>query len=201
MLLFWPTLIVCLIVGTWIVTDRLSKSRARAELAEVAKWKSLPVEERLLAHTVWTEGRIREDANATRNLATIFVAVALGGAFMFNWIGDNALEVKHQAESNCERFRSLVTVLGDNTTAGIRLRQHERDDAADRLGREAGNAFEDIPGYSQLPQAVKDFLNGIVAAQRTNVEEDVASLDSELQRLRGQVDVLRDFTVKLNCRA
>lgn len=205
MRVIWPILALAAIAVAWLISDRVAKGQASEERRRMEKWNSLSVEERLAAHTTWSEQRVTNDAVDKRNVWTFMVAAACGGALLVAALQDNTDAVSRQAEQaesqtrqNCLAFRLLVAGLTDATDSDIRAMQQRRDRLADALGNR-DTQFSSIPGYEQLGPAVKNFLRGLVEGQVDDTQDEIARLDGDLARLRTNEDRLSEFATTLNC--
>jgi len=203
--ILWPLLAVAAIVVVWLASDRMSKARAADELRVFEQWKTLPTDERLLAHTNWVERKTQLWAVERRNTWTFIAIVVAGGALLFAGLQDNtdsvgrqAVAVESQARRNCTYFRRLVQVLNDFTDRDIRAMQARRNELADRLSHEEPT-LEDIPGYDQLGPAVQRFVLGIVDASAEESAAEIVTLDEDLARIRRNEDTLSSFALELNC--
>lgn len=194
----WALGIVVVVALFWTLTDRITKTRAKEELAELDKWKGLPIDQRLLAHTHWAEQKVRTEADDKRNVWTFFVAVALGGTALLGWQQDLVDTTRQQADNNCRRLRTLVQGLNETIDADIRIRQEERDDIADTRGS-TESRFEQVPGYELLGPGIKNFLDGLVEQARVDDADQIAVLDDELRRLRTTENLLSDLNEELDC--
>ena len=201
----WPVLAITVIVVVWFVSDRISKARATEELREHERWKALPTEERLLAHTEWVQRKTEQWAVARRNTWTFIAIVVAGGALLLAGLQDNtdtvgaqAVQVENQARTNCRSFRQLVQVLNDFTDRDIRALQSRRNELADRLA-DADTAITEVPGFDQLGPAIQRFVRNIVTSQAEDSEAEIAVLDEDLARVRANEDTLSAFALELNC--
>lgn len=194
----WALAIGVVVALFWTLTDRITKTRAKEELAELDTWKALPIDQRLLAHTHWSEQKVRTEADDKRNVWTFFVAVALGGTALLAWQQDLVDTTRAQADHNCRRLRTLIQGLNATVDADIRIRQEERDDIADNQG--TGDArFREVPGYEQLGPGIKNFLDGLVEQARSDDFDQIATLDDELRRLRTAENLFSDLDEDLDC--
>lgn len=187
-----PLLIIVVVIVSHVVVGRVTQRRAADKLARVASWKSLPTEERLLAHTEFTEDLICSDADRTRNAVTFCLSVAAAGLLMIVWLDDNTSQVtaaaeqtNRQATENCRNFRTLVQLLSDEYTTDIR-------DLTLFLEGDPEAAFRRLPGYDELDDATRKVISGLAAGQ-------VIEAQDELKIVRNRADIIRDFEDGLNC--
>lgn len=187
-----PLLIIAVVIITHLVVGRITQHRANEKLERVQHWKALPIEQRLLAHTEFTEELICNDADRARNAWTFCLSVAAAGLLMIVWLDDNTTQVSAQADEsnaqateNCRNFRTLVQLLGDQYTEEIR-------ELTVVLESDPESNFQDFPGYANLAPAVRQLLGAFAAQQVIEAQED-------LEHIRHRADIIRDFEDSLNC--
>lgn len=193
-----PLLIIAVVVISHLVVGRITQRRANERLDQIASWKHLPVEERLLAHTEFDKELICDDADRSRNAWTFCLSVAAAGLLMVVWLDDNTQATSSQAIANCRNFRSLVDILGDDLDQDIRTLSQDRSELADEVARTPGDV-QGLPGYEDLPRAVQVFLRSLLSAQIAEGQEALASMDADLRRLRDREDVISNFSGGLDC--
>jgi uncharacterized membrane protein len=197
--------VILVVTLTGIFVARYIDAVAEKDLLEVASWRGLPTEERLSAHTTFTERLVRERSLLVKIAAPFIVGVAGAGFLIIAALNANAEDVEHQAaaaeeqaQTNCMRFRQFITITAEDADQTIRDAARERDELADAIANETGD-IESIPGYDQLGPGVKNFLDGLVAAQIVEAEVELARRDDELEGLRNWEDAISQFEGTLNC--
>jgi len=198
MRILMPVLIIVVVVATYFVAGKMAKARADRQLADVEKWPTLPTDERLTAHTRFTQRFIREEAEHYRNTLTFCVSVASAAFLMVVWMADINEQTREQASANCRNFRTLVALQAGDIDADIRAATDERNDLAAALSPQA-STLTDIEGYEDLPFSAQTFLQGLLDAQILEAEVALSTLDSEIVGLRAREDVISGFAETLDC--
>lgn len=196
--LVFPLLIIVVVVVTFVVVDKIAKVRMERQLRKVFGWRSLPTEQRLLAHTEFTEDYIRQDANRFRNTVTFCVSVAAAGLLMVVWLADLHQETRDRADENCRHFRTLVNIQAADLDNDIRSATTERDELVAAIDSEPVE-LEDLPGYDELPPAGRVFLQALLDSQVAEANAVIDRLDSDIVLLRNREDVISGFTAILDC--
>ena len=205
MRLLYPILIVIVVVLTHFIADKFTSAAARRQMAEIDKWPTLSVEERLRSHTDFTREFVKDEANRRRNAITFGVGVTLGGALLFAWVDDQAQDIRQFAEGSrtfteqtCAAFAGFVQLLDIRVTEEIRVKQNARDDLAQQI-TDAPTSIEDLPGYDTIGPSLRLLLTASLEQQLEQAEVQLAEQDAELEGLRAYVDDVREFGRELSC--
>lgn len=205
MRLLYAVLILAIVVGAYFVVRYITERNAQEQLDRVEKWRTLPVEDRLSAHTDFTAEFIRRDAVRTTWAITfclvMFSLVILFSAFIQDLNGAQNRQVDRNTREIARactvdaRFRDLLDSGLEND---IRVKQEQRDRLADSLSSAAADPSA-AGGFDAMPTSVRhwvtNYINLFLANQRTTLTQ----LDADLGALRAQKTAVREFNAGQDC--
>lgn len=194
----YPIAIIGVCIATYVGVGWFVGTRTRSRLTELDDIEALPEHEWRGELNRIRRRAVLENAAALRIGATFVVAVALSGLLMIAWLDDTTAQVREADQQNCLAFRALVAILGEDADQEIRVAQSQRNELSDELAS-AGGDFREIPGYAQLGPGIRRFLNGLIAAEIVEAQEELAQDDAELSQMREGEDAISRFAATLNC--
>lgn len=194
------------LVAVYFISKIVAERNADEEIEKVEKWRRLPVEDRLSAHTDFTISFIKRDAARTANAVT-FCAMMLGSVFLFAaFLQDLSREDRRQVEANrmeiarsCRVDAAFRAQLDADKEDDIRVKQAQRDALADSLAVDIQVELSDVPGFSDMPVSVRRFVVSFFEGNSNQQRTRLAGLDADLASLRAQRTALREFNSEQDC--